>query len=89
MEMSVEEMSVLLVEIRIFWRSSGRRDVGDVGFGGWSRRSDDVAVCTWSRRLRGLRNLVAIGGIGLFLFVIASLTALGYGMACMSWKRAL
>jgi hypothetical protein len=27
------EMSVLFVEIRICWRRSGRRDVGDVGFG--------------------------------------------------------
>jgi hypothetical protein len=40
----VVEMSILLIEIRIFWRSSGRRDVGDVGFGGWSW--SDVAACT-------------------------------------------
>jgi hypothetical protein len=45
----------LFVEIRICWRRSGRRDVGDVGFGGWSHWRD-VAACTWRRRLRTWSN---------------------------------
>jgi hypothetical protein len=71
----------LLVEIGIFWRSSGRRDVGDMGLGGWSRWSD-AAACTWSRRLRGLRKRVAIVVIGLLLFVVA-------GTGRVVWLRTI
>ena len=67
------------------WESSGRRDVRDVGFGGWSR--SDVAVVAENRWRRGLRKRVAIGRIGLCLGAFA-LTALGNSMACMSGKRA-
>ncbi len=67
------------------WESRSRRDVCDVGFGGWSR--SDVAAVAENRWRRGLRKRVAIGRIGLCLGAFA-LTALGNSMACMSGKRA-
>jgi hypothetical protein len=37
-------LGILNGKIGIFWESSGRRDVGDVSFRGWSR--SDVAAGT-------------------------------------------
>ena len=72
-------------KIGFCWESRGKRDVRDVGFGGWSR--SDVAAVAENRWRRGLKKRVAIGRIGLCLGAFA-LTALGNSMACMSGKRA-
>ena len=51
---SVEEKSILRRKIGLCWKSTGRRDVRDMGFGGWSR--SDVAAVAWDKRRRGLRK---------------------------------